>query len=309
MKPTDKQVAANRANASKSTGPKSESGKKIACRNSLKHGLLAKEIVIDTGDGAENQDDFNRLLTDLHRHFNPQGTLEEMLVEKIVVAYWRLRRAHRYEVGLLRKDMDNAIVDFFEPDSFGLEPKNKSENEIEEEISQMQSGIKDWRAFKQRLRKMYKEGDDLDATYSDDFGDIWDVLHDKVSEEDSYVVEQDLLYEPKKLREYLNQRGWSDADIWQAHLDICDEYITSCYQSVRALEKDKQITRNALQIQMKLNSIPQGKELERLLKYEGTIEKQFYKAINQLERLQRLRHGDIVAAPLDIEVNVNDNIK
>ena len=37
--PSERQIAANRANARKSTGPRSASGKKRASRNALKHGL------------------------------------------------------------------------------------------------------------------------------------------------------------------------------------------------------------------------------------------------------------------------------
>ena len=38
---TEKQIAANRANAQKSTGPKSEAGRAIAKLNAVKHGGLS----------------------------------------------------------------------------------------------------------------------------------------------------------------------------------------------------------------------------------------------------------------------------
>lgn len=40
------QIEANRTNAKKSTGPKSSAGKEIASQNSIKHGLLAKALVV-----------------------------------------------------------------------------------------------------------------------------------------------------------------------------------------------------------------------------------------------------------------------
>jgi hypothetical protein len=46
-------------------------------------------------------------------------------------------------------------------------------------------------------------------------------------------------------------------------------------------------------------------KIDRLLKYEGAIERQLYKAINQLERQQRLRAGDNVPAPVAVDVDVN----
>lgn len=54
-----------------------------------------------------------------------------------------------------------------------------------------------------------------------------------------------------------------------------------------------------------LGFMPDGLGLDRLLKYEGAIERQFYKAINQLERLQRLRAGDHVPAPANIDLHID----
>jgi hypothetical protein len=105
---SEKQLKANKKNAQKG-GVKTADGKAIVKYNALKHGLLAKEVVVTVGEGAENSEEFSVLLEDLRTQLAPAGTLEEMLVEKIAVAYWRLRRAYRYEVGLIRKELDTGI--------------------------------------------------------------------------------------------------------------------------------------------------------------------------------------------------------
>ena len=66
-------IKSNRENALKSTGPKSQKGKTIVKWNALKHGLLSKEIVIETGDGKESKAEFKALLTQLHQDLQPQG--------------------------------------------------------------------------------------------------------------------------------------------------------------------------------------------------------------------------------------------
>lgn len=43
--------------------------------------------------------------------------------------------------------------------------------------------------------------------------------------------------------------------------------------------------------------------IDRVLRYQSTINRQLYQAINQLERLQRLRNGDHVPAPLTLQVS------
>lgn len=44
------------------------------------------------------------------------------------------------------------------------------------------------------------------------------------------------------------------------------------------------------------------KSSDSLLRYQTTINRQLYQAINQLERLQRLRKGDNVPAPLNVQI-------
>jgi hypothetical protein len=112
MTVSQKQLVANRKNAKKG-GIRTAEGKAIARFNALKHGLLAREAIATVGEGAEDPAEFEALSQELENQFQPQGTLEEMLVEKIAVAYWRLRRAHRYEVGLIRRELDSATDSFY----------------------------------------------------------------------------------------------------------------------------------------------------------------------------------------------------
>ena len=60
MTVSEKQLEANRANAQKG-GVKTPEGKEIVKYNALKHGLLAKEVVITVGDGTEDPEEFNCL--------------------------------------------------------------------------------------------------------------------------------------------------------------------------------------------------------------------------------------------------------
>ncbi len=141
MTVSEKQLQANKKSAQKG-GVKNPEGKAIVKYNALKHGLLAKEVVVTVGEGAENPEEFNALLEDLKAQLAPEGTLEEMLVEKIAVAYWRLRRAYRYEVGLIRSELDTATDDYYsgETSTSGY-GEQKTDEEIEKEIEQQKEGI------------------------------------------------------------------------------------------------------------------------------------------------------------------------
>jgi hypothetical protein len=87
------QTAANRANAQKSTGPRTPEGKALVAQNAVKHGLLAQREVIPGEDAGELSLFRDRMREDL----DPRGTLEGMLADRVVNLAWRLRRAERLE--------------------------------------------------------------------------------------------------------------------------------------------------------------------------------------------------------------------
>ncbi len=97
-----KKIEANRRNALRSTGPRTEAGKKQSRRNALRHGILTSALLITDGSCAEYTAEFNALLGGLRQDLAPVGTLEEMLVEKIAVCWWRQKRALKCEVGMVR---------------------------------------------------------------------------------------------------------------------------------------------------------------------------------------------------------------
>lgn len=306
MTVSEKQLEANRQNAQKG-GVKTPKGKAIVKYNALKHGLLAKEVVVTVGEGAENPEEFNTLLEDLKAQLAPEGTLEEMLVEKIAVAYWRLRRAYRYEVGLIRSELDNATDDYYSGEtSTSGHRKQKTDGEIKQQIEQQKESLESWKKDKNDLTKMYKDGKPLEEIYG--WEGNWEKLYYKVSE----IVPDEELDDDEKwtkqLREFLNNKAkWSDDRIWQTLIEICDEMVRECTEEIVSLKKQKEKNRLKLQVIRKLGSVPSKDELDRLLRYEGAIERQLYKAMNQLERLQRMRSGDNVPAPVEVDVDVNTN--
>jgi hypothetical protein len=301
---SQKQLEANKKNAQKG-GVKTTEGKAIVKYNALKHGLLAKEVVVTVGEGAENIEEFNTLLEDLKAQLAPEGTLEKMLVEKVAVAYWRFRRAYRYEVGLIRSELDTATDDYYsgETSTSGYR-EQKTDGEIEQEVEQQQESLESVKKDKKDFTKMYKDGKPLEEIYG--WEENWEMLYDKVSE----IVPDEELDDDEKwtkqLREFLNNKAnWSDNRIWQTLIEICDEKVKECMEEIVSLNKQKEKNRLKLQVIKKLGSVPSKDELDRLLRYEGAIERQLYKAMNQLERLQRMRAGDNVPAPVEVDVDVN----
>ncbi|MCH8964815.1 MAG: hypothetical protein IIB58_07640 [Planctomycetes bacterium] len=110
-KTSPNKIEANRRNAKKSTGPRSAAGKAKSSRNAVKHGLLAGLIVLaDHKD--EDPQQFGLLLDGLRDDYQPQSTIETMLVERLAASFWRLRRAYRFEVeAITQANRPNPLAD------------------------------------------------------------------------------------------------------------------------------------------------------------------------------------------------------
>src|SRR5256885_10479109 len=108
---SERRIQANRRNALRSTAPKSARGKRTVARNAIKHGLLAREVVITAGDGEENLEEFHSLLEGLWDSYEPIGVVEESLVQAIAACWWRKARVIRAENGEIRKRLDTIAVD------------------------------------------------------------------------------------------------------------------------------------------------------------------------------------------------------
>ena len=80
-------------NAEKSTGPRTPEGKATISQNAVKHGLLAREVVIKGEDPGEFEFYRDQMLGELV----PVGSVESVLAERVVSLSWRLQRAERLQ--------------------------------------------------------------------------------------------------------------------------------------------------------------------------------------------------------------------
>ena len=94
---SEKKLEANRSNAKLSTGPKTERGKRFSRLNGIRHGLSGEFCLLPGEDGNL----FNLLRKSLIGDLKPGGFLELALVDRMAGLIWRMRRAVKYESGLL----------------------------------------------------------------------------------------------------------------------------------------------------------------------------------------------------------------
>jgi hypothetical protein len=86
---TPAQIAANRANAQRSTGPRTEEGKAKIRQNALRHGLCSAVPLMSD----ETNEEVQELLDALREEFLPVGPNEEILVYKMAEHFFYGKRA------------------------------------------------------------------------------------------------------------------------------------------------------------------------------------------------------------------------
>src|SRR5690348_6452012 len=89
---SSRKVEANRQNALKSTGPRTEIGKKMVAKNAVKHGFFSKFLLISHPDGNEDPIEYQSFSAGIREHYQPVDPLEDLFVDKIAAWSWRLRR-------------------------------------------------------------------------------------------------------------------------------------------------------------------------------------------------------------------------
>src|SRR4051812_15297467 len=108
MPSSDRRTAANRANSQKSTGPKTKEGKEISRRNSLRHGLSGKGVVLT----AAQQKDLEAELAGFTQALKPEDFVERRFVEQGAIASVQFLRAHRGHENLIEGRQRTALRDW-----------------------------------------------------------------------------------------------------------------------------------------------------------------------------------------------------
>jgi len=112
-KTSEAQHAANRQNAQKSTGPKTESGKQRSRINATRHGLTGQFHAFSHEDKLA----FDEHCTSLMADFQPATYREKMLAMSISEDQWRLNRARAMENNIFAIGMTGSIGDATDADS------------------------------------------------------------------------------------------------------------------------------------------------------------------------------------------------
>jgi hypothetical protein len=105
----ERRVAANRANAQLSTGPRTEAGKAKSSLNAVKTGLTGRTVLLPSEDVKQYQ----AHVRDFQEELQPVGALETVVVQSLADTQWRLNRIPSLESGILALGRKRCDPDLF----------------------------------------------------------------------------------------------------------------------------------------------------------------------------------------------------
>lgn len=110
---TDRQTCANRANATASTGPRTDAGKATCAQNALTHGAYArKSVAIRRGLLAEDPEEMNEFIQDVVAALRPRDAIEYVQATRIAFGFWKLNRGNRFAALALAADGTEHLASF-----------------------------------------------------------------------------------------------------------------------------------------------------------------------------------------------------
>jgi hypothetical protein len=275
-KPTPAQIEANRRNAQLSTGPRTPEGKAASSQNAVKYGILARQLVVQGEYVQESPEEFHSFWTEHHEQLAPVGPLEEMLVDQIVALNWRMRRVRAAESGEITLSMDagarhrakvlaqvGETEEWPHPDHF-----------MEKHLLELRQKIDHGGEFAKA--DIAKIADDAEGNYPSLLRRL-NTLHAQISQNPGNL-------DSATLRESDQQKILATLD--EEIKKLSEQQITR-----RKHEACKE------QAHRNRDSIPHINIVQKILRVETALERQLFRAIEQLEKLQTRRLGNNASNP------------
>ena len=296
------------SNKSKGGGPKTNKGKAISSRNSITHGLTAKNWINDS-----EQELFDATLEALNHDFNPQSHIEEMLIAKLAECTVRLDRIQRVE---------DAMFDLASSEATHPELSIQSLSNNNDELAQ---SVKETSPIKLQFNanKFNEEANLLNEIKSQNLDDItsWDYIENNMQLTAKHIVNE-CFDNNMSLDKFIAKESSRQSNVMKViFVDPADKEtentsssilttseITKESESVKSsdlreylnalsqnLAKDLQI-QNVLKDldtriqQVKNSAIPDPQKLSLVQRYRTADERQFSKTLGELLELQKRRN-------------------
>jgi hypothetical protein len=289
---TTKRISANRRNALKSTGPRTEEGKARASLNALKHGLRASSLALPY---LENAEDWESHRLHVVQDLGAVGYLETILSERVAALLWRLGRVVRYETDSASSSIQGVTVyhEATAPEDaearaetisrvYGLKPKAHVTGPDVGIVLDLVAEALEVDLSEEKNAEAVECPEDFPGGYWGDFNG-W-------TREDLEKAVQSI--KAQAAAEYSNSDPWGDA-IKEANVFAL---TAKAENESRAVDMENKRRGAAL---------PEGEILEKVSRYETALERSLFRTLHELQRLQAVRGGMALPPPAAVDVDIS----
>lgn len=299
---SEKQIVANRANALKSTGPKTPTGKALVAMNSVAHGIYSVSPVIEDVESKRSWTAYRFAMLD---GLAPVGMVEAILAERIMLAAWRLRRVARYESEQIRLEQEHAPEHVGRRLAYKLH-RNEDVVDVQEILDEPKWREERW----QRASQLLTASEETPFSEEDAQDLLWFVF-EQLGQTEHFLA----YWEPLPAQEV-----WRIGLIRQLIRGLSEQHRKPFEEFLRTLcnraseewaesYKRAEDARTRMDQYRRKHLLPDTETLEKIQRYEAHLSRQFHRDLHELQRLQATRLGHPVAAPIAIDVDVSTESK
>jgi hypothetical protein len=286
--------AARQANSLKSTGPRTAPGKLRSSRNAMKFGLFSKLPLASMKELGEDPADFERLYQSLRRAFGPRDGFEEMLIEDMAEIRWRRQRVMRAEAGILAWQKRKFEIDR----QLNVEGYGKGLSGVSNDMTAAEFGLAGQNPspanFKEiiRILRMLSSGIKFEGFKEED-SHLLSLVYGKNAPFESRVLIKWFKTGCEEAKPESGKRPEKLEMTRRSFLDSLEKEIAS-FEKLRQLHsaRDVEVTEPLSDSHL----IPPQEDLDKILRCEGALERQFERKVQQLVAWRR---ANVRALPPD----------
>ena len=268
-------------------GPKTEPGKRRSSANALRHGVLSVRPVVTGMEDAQLWEDHR---ASIFSSTSPVNELEAALTERIAIQLWRLGRVVRYETSAIQSNQSLAKLGLLPAERPGFSSTDLEEATASVEHAEAVVGL---------VRHFDKLGDDEAMERNAAVAFLWlaykaAFVHRDVEVSVPGIPDEDDEFDafdrwtPGLLRRacaaYSAKVGISPESLSNRMTERASE---DCARARATVQSAKRAKEQALLE----NTLPPQDVLDKVIRYETTLERSLIRTLHELQRLQGSRAG------------------
>jgi hypothetical protein len=275
-------------------GPRTATGKQRSSQNARTHGVFLSSILLKD----ESKTEFRSMLYGMREYFQPEGEMENLLVEKLSVISWRDRRVLRAECAGIEKErtalVENAVTQRIQDDRtkvLGIRwdgPNSITLKRAIDLLNDLRSNIKG---------RGFDKEEDFPVLVT-----LYSATDDGVP--DGIFFQYVCCMESAELYSRGGDPKMGTGVPLEKAKEIIDKFIEEEIKTLgRIMDWVTRREAELLEYTNVASLVPTQAMLDRLTKYETNLSREFERTLHQLERLQKMRRGQPVAPPINVQIS------